>query len=54
MTLGIISWQKIHIDYCSNSYRDIRYRVSRDLTGKASGSKGGEEEKWNKLNTAQQ
>ena len=21
--LGIISWQKIHIDYRSNSYRDI-------------------------------
>jgi len=34
----IISWQKIHIDYRSNSYRDI---VSRRPTGMANGSEEG-------------
>jgi len=29
--LGIILWQKIHIDYRSNSYRDIVDRAGRQV-----------------------
>jgi len=40
-SLGIISWQKIHIDYRSNSYRDIAISCDPETEREGKWEQGG-------------